>query len=95
MKGQFNRELFEYIEKKGSVGVTSREIAERMWVARSYARVWLSKYTNYRNPNGKARHYLKYNPPPPGSIRGGKDRVLGTYTIGPDPWTELTRANPL
>jgi len=89
MRGQFNRELFEFVESRGKAGVTSREVADRLWVSRRYARTWLSKYTNYRSPDGKIRHYLVYNPPPPGSIRGGKNRVLGTYTIGPDEWVGM------
>lgn len=84
-----NREWFEFIEKSGKIGVTSRQFARRMWINPRYARTWLSRYTNYRRTDGTVRHYLTYNPPPPGSVRGGKKRVLGTYTAGPDWWGEM------
>lgn len=86
---KLNREWFEFIERSGKTGVTSREFAQRMWANSRYARTWLSRYTNYRRSDGTVRHYLIYNPPPQGSTRGGKNRVLGTYTIGPDWWGEL------
>jgi len=89
MRGRLNLEIFEYIESKGKTGVTSREIASRFWMKKKYARTFLSKYTNYRRDDGTVRHYLIYNPPPAGSVRGGKDRVLGTYTMGTDWWGEL------
>jgi hypothetical protein len=89
MRGKFNRDIFEYIEKKGNAGVTSREVAQRAWISPRYARTWLSRFTNYRRPDGTVKHYLIYNPPPPGSIRGGKRAAHGTYTIGPDWWGEM------
>lgn len=88
MRGKFNRELFEYIEKKGKAGVTSREIHQRLWIDRRYAARLLSQYTNFKRPDGTVKRFLIYNPPPTGSIRGGKNAVLGTYTIGPDWWGE-------
>ncbi len=89
MRGLLNREFFEFIEQQGKAGVTSRQMADKFGVSRVHMRVFLSKYTNVRQPDGTLKHYLIYRPPKPNSVRGGKNIVLGTYITGPDEWSEM------
>lgn len=86
---RLSEEMFRFIELR--VAVTSKEVAEKLWIGGASARVMLSRYTNYKMPDGKIKHFLIYNPPPSGSVRGGKNRVPGTYSIGPDQWWSFIR----
>lgn len=79
MKGILNRELFELIEKRGSVTVD--DVAKKFGLKRRSAASLLSKWTNYFDRDrGCHRHYLVHGK--------GKGRSPGRYRIGPDWWGE-------
>jgi hypothetical protein len=85
-------ERFQILEKRGPM--TATEFARRMWITQDAARVWLSRMTNYKRPDGPNKAYLVYDPPHKKTVRvrGKRVRLEGTYRINPDPkcdWTEL------
>ncbi len=79
MKGLLNRELFDLIEKRGSVTVD--DVANKFGLKRRSAASILSKWTNYFDGvRGCRRHYLIHEK--------GKGRSPGQYRMGPDWWGE-------
>lgn len=88
-----NYELFQYIEKKGSVTVD--DVAAKFGLSRRSAATMLSRFTNY-DKDGIKKHYLirvthhkvrkrlgRYGP---------KNALRSWYKIGPDWWGELKGA---
>lgn len=77
MKGQFNREIFELIERTRN-GMSVFELVRLTGMSKKSAATWLSKWTNYYN---KARNihqqFLIYE--------------NGRYKIGKDWWFERVR----
>lgn len=79
MKGEFNRELFELIEARGTV--TAIDVADKLGITRRSAATMLSKWTNYTDRmTGKKRHYLVH-------VSSGSHQP-GQYKLGPDWWGE-------
>lgn len=86
---QLIADRFLWIEKRGSV--TASELAEKFWISRNTAAVWLSRMANFRR-EGTVKRYLVYEKTE-GAIstrrEGRRVRAEGSYKIGPDWWGEL------
>ncbi len=79
MKGEFNRELFEFIEARGAV--TAIELAEKLGITRRSAATMLSRWTNYKDRvTSEKRRYLVH-------VSSGSHQP-GQYKLGPDWWGE-------
>jgi len=79
VKGAFNNEGFQLIEKRGSV--TVGEFAKKFGIKKRSAATWLSKWTNYYNEaRGIVQHFLVHE-----KERG---KQFGVYRTGPDWWGE-------